>query len=324
MSGDEHALRLRAYLVALTPQARSRLRAELERGLARSREAELTLAELRRLDGADAAATMFFRPLEPFLIDDDMAHPYPGCIARASLPALWAWVCHDVAPQDAAAFVRATAGPDGIANAMSLASEFQDRVAARLRAAMGGDDAAARRRLLARIGTPRAEDEAATLRWALRGRDALEALGARLPATIADLPSHHLPACNALVEEAARPREVLPHALIVVMRRLAEPWQVVRLAAHAAGANAAARIEATPYGIVIAMLLAELERQIAALSAALADGAGAVAVGLVRSIDATIHGLNGEIAIPVGSTLGRRLQALRADAAVMARSAIAA
>ena len=86
----------------------------------------------------------------------------------------------------------------------------------------------------------------------------------------------------------------------------------------------AARIESTPYGIVIAMLLAELERQIAALSAALADGAGAVAVGLVRSIDATIHGLNGEIAIPVGSTLGRRLQALRADAAAVARSAIAA
>jgi hypothetical protein len=72
------------------------------------------------------------------------------------------------------------------------------------------------------------------------------------------------------------------------------------------------------------MLLAEVERQIAALSAALADGAGAAAVGLVRSIDATIHGLNGEIAIPVGSTLGRRLQALRADAAAVARSAIAA
>ena len=324
MSGEEHALRLRAYLVALTPQARSRLRAELERGLARSREAEATLAELRRLDGANAAATMFFLPLEPFLIDDDMAHPYPGCIARASLPALWAWVCHDVAPQDAAAFVRATAGPDGIANAMSLASEFQDRVAATLRAALGGDDAAARRWILARIGTPRAEDEAATLRWALRGRDVLVALGERLPASIADLPPHHIPACIAQIEKAARPRDVFPYALIAVIRRLAKPWQIVRLAAHISGSNTAARIEATPYGVVVDMLLAEVERQIAALSAALADGAGATAVTLIRSIDATIQGLRREIAIPLGSTLGRRLQALSAEAAAVTRSAMAA
>ena len=324
MSGDEHALRLRAYLVALTPQARSRLRAELERGLARSREAEATLAELRRLDGANAAATMFFLPLEPFLIDDDMAHPYPGCIARASLPALWAWVCHDVAPQDAAAFVRATAGPDGIANAMSLANEFQDRVAATLRAALSGDDAAARHRLLARIGTPRAADEAATLRWALRGRDVLVALGERLPPSIADLPPHHIPACIAQIEKAARPRDVFPYALIAVIRRLAKPWQIVRLAAHIAGSNTAARIEATPYGLVVDMLLAEVERQIAALSAALADGAGATAVTLIRSIDATIQGLHREIAIPLGSTLGRRLQALSAEAAAVTRSAMAA
>lgn len=327
MSGDEHALRLRAYLVALTPQARSRLRAELERGLARSLEAEATLAELRRLDAAEPAATLFFRPLEPFLVDVDLAHPYPGCIARASLPALWAWVCHDLAPLDAAAFVRAAAGAagsDDIADIVSLTTEFQDRVAATLRAALGGEDAATRRRLLDRIGTPRAEAEAAALRWTLRGRDAIDGLGARLPATIADLTPQHLPACIALIEEAARPRDVFPHALILVLRRLAKPWQIVRLAAHMSGSSTAARIEATPYGVVIAMLLAEVERQIAALSAALADGAGATAVGLVRSIDATIQGLHGEIAIPVGSTLGRRLQALSAGAAAVARSALAA
>jgi len=267
---------------------------------------------------------LFFRPLEPFLVDVDLAHPYPGCIARTSLPALWAWVCHDLAPLDAAAFVRVAAGSDDIADIVSLTTEFQDRVAATLRAALGGEDAATRRRLLGRIGTPRAEAEASALRWTLRGRDALDGLGARLPATIADLTPQHLPACIALIEEAARPRDVFPHALILVLRRLAKPWQIVRLAAHMSGSSTAARIEATPYGVVIAMLLAEMERQIAALSAALADGAGATAVGLVRSIDATIQGLHGEIAIPVGSTLGRRLQALSAGAAAVARSALAA
>ena len=329
MSVDEHALRLRAYLVALTPQARRRLRDEFERGGVRGAdfEAQAALVELRRLDDGGAAAAMFFRPLKTFLIEDDMTHPYPGCVARASLPALWAWVSHDLVPQEAAAFNHAATealAAGATAHALALTNVFHDRVVAALRAAFGDDNVAARRALLRSIGTPRAADEAATLRWALRGRDVLVALGERLPPSIADLPPHHIPACIAQIEKAARPRDVFPYALIAVIRRLAKPWQIVRLAAHIAGSNTAARIEATPYGLVVDMLLAEVERQIAALSGALADGAGATAVALIRSIDATIQGLRREIAIPLGSTLGRRLQALSAEAAAVTRSAMAA
>ena len=329
MSVSEHALRLRAYLVALTPQARRRLRDDLGRGVVRGAhfEAEAARAELRRLDCEGAAATLFFQALEPFLLDDGMAHRSPGCIARASLPALWAWLSHDLVPDEAADFTLAAtdalaAGAKG--HAATLTHEFQDRVAAALRAAFGDDNSAARRDLFARIGTPHAEQEAAALRWILRGRDALAGLEHGLPATIADLPARHAPACIAVIEETARPREVLPFALHLFMRRLAQPWQILRLAAHRSGAASAARIEASPYGVVIDMLLAEVERQIAALSAALADGAGTTAVALIRSIDAILRGLSGEIAIPVGSTLGRRIQALSAEAAAVARSAIAA
>ena len=105
------------------------------------------------------------------------------------------------------------------------------------------------------------------------------------------------------------------------MARLGAPWQAVRFAAHAASSNSAARIAATPYGLVVDILLADIERQIAALGAALeADGAAAVA--LIRSIDATIRGLRAEIVIPVGSTLGRQLSALDAEAAALARAAL--
>lgn len=329
MSDSEHALRLRAYLVALTPQARRRLRDEIERGVVRGPqlEADVARAELRRLDDEGAAAALFFQTLEPFLVDVDMAHPYPGCIARASLTALWAWISHDLVPQNAEAFTLAATealAERATARAYALTSAFQDRVAAKLRTVFGDDNADARRHLLRCIGTPRAEDEAVALRWALRGRGALAALEARLPATIADLPNAHIPACTALIETTARPREIMPFALQLLMRRLAQPWQAVRLAAHQAGSSSAARIEASSCGVVIDMLLAEVERQIAALSAALADGAGATAVALIRSIDATIQGLSGEIAIPVGSTLGRRLQSLSGEAAAVARSAIAA
>jgi hypothetical protein len=330
MSGvDDHTLRLRAYLLGLTPQARRRLRDGLGGGRGDAGEAAAVLAELHRLSGDadDAAARLFFQPLEPFLIDDELTRRHPGRIARAALPALWAWIRHDVVPQDAAEFTQAATealAAGAAAQAQSLARGFQDRVVIALRGALGSDDAAARTLLLRRIGTPRAEEDAAALRWALRGRDALAALAARLPAAIDDLPRSQCAGCIAAIDDAARPREVFLPALITFMQRLERPWQVLRLAAHLAGANGAARIAATPYGIAVDMLTADIERQIAALAAALADGNGAGAVALIRSVDATIEGLRAEIAIPVGSTLGRRLQALAAEAAAVARSAIAA
>jgi hypothetical protein len=333
MSGanDDNALRLRAYLLGLTPQARRRLRGELERGLVRGDgfDPAAALGELRRIadDANGAAARLFLLPLEPFLIDDDSSRRHPGRLARASLPALWAWICCDLVPNDADDFTRgATEALEAgaTARAQFLTSEFQDHVAAALRAAFGDKDAARRRLLLLGIGTPRAEDEAATLRWALRGRDTLAALAARLPATIHHLPQNQIAACVALIENAARPRDVFLCALITVMHRLAAPWQIVRLAVHAAGSDIAARIAATPYGVAVDVLLADVERQIAALAAALTDCHGAAAVALIRSIDATIQGLRGEIVIPVASTLGRRLDALGAEAAAVARSAIAA
>lgn len=329
MSGlDDNALRLRAYLQTLTPQARERLREAFEQGVVRrdAVDARLILAELRRLTD-DAAALLAFRPLEPFLVDDDPARRHPGRIARGSLPALWAFVRHDLVPDEAERFVAAAndaLAAGGTAHADELAHAFQDRVAAALRAMFAIDDELARRRLFMRLGTPRAADEAAALRWTLRGRDRLAALAAHLPAEIPDLPASQIRAVTMLIEDAARPRDVLVHALLTVMRRLAAPWQIVRLAAHAAGSTTAARIAATPYGVVVDILTADIERQIAALGAALGSGDRSHAVALIRAIDANIHGLHDELVIPVGSTLGRRLAALGAEAAAVARTAIAA
>ena len=325
---DDNALRLRAYLLALTPQARLGLQQGLERAATAGDPSRTLLAadELRRLasDADGAAVTLFFRPLAPFLIDDAIRR-HPGRVARSSLPALWAFVRHDLVPEDAAAFTQA-ANEALAAGAVSLADRltngFQDRVVAALRAVMtGADDELSRRRLAMCIGTPHAADEVAALRWTLRGRDGLAALGARLPTAIDDLPRSQIAAGMALIENAARPRDVFLYALLTVIARLGAPWQAVRFAAHAASSNSAARIAATPYGLVVDILLADIERQIAALGAALeADGAAAVA--LIRSIDATIRGLRAEIVIPVGSTLGRQLSALDAEAAALARAAL--
>lgn len=329
LSANDNALRLRAYLLTLTPQARAGLRHGLERAATESdaSRTQAVLAELRRLaDDADgAAARLFFRPLAPFLIDD-AARRHPGWVARSSLPALWAFVCHDLVAEEAAAFTQAATEAleaGAVLHADRLANHFQDRVVAALRAAMANaEDDLGRRRLAMCIGTPRAADELAALRWTLRGRDALAALSARLPATIDDLPPQSIPVLTMLIEAAARPRDLFVHALLMVFGRLAAPWQIVRLAAHAAASTSAARIAETPYGIVIDILLAEIEHRIGTLGEALTQSDAAAAVTLIRSIDATIRGLRAEIVVPVGSTLGRRLSALDAEAAALARAAL--
>ena len=127
MAGAETIERLRNYLRELSPPARTMLVGEFERSLLRGDEAagtDLILQELRRIardqrEGAPRvghAARLFFKPLEPFMVDDRQDHNHPGRIARASLESLWAWLRRDLLPQDAQALT------DGV-NAALLASD---------------------------------------------------------------------------------------------------------------------------------------------------------------------------------------------------------
>ena len=91
--------RLRQYLKDLSPEARTLLMTELERGLLRGEDmpgAELVLQELRR-NARDnvrpkrpgTLARLFFQPLEPILVDDSATHNHPGRVARVVLDPVW-------------------------------------------------------------------------------------------------------------------------------------------------------------------------------------------------------------------------------------------
>ncbi|MEJ2378947.1 MAG: hypothetical protein P8Y71_27350 [Pseudolabrys sp.] len=158
--------------------------AEFERSLLREDEAagtDLVLQELRRVvreqrDGApriDHCARLFFKPLEPFLVDDSLDHNHPGRIARGALETLWTWVRRDLLPQEARMLAEEVneailAGDEP--KAAHLTRGFQDRAAAAIAAglAISIDDSKARRRMLGQIGTPRAAEDVLTLKcgWA--------------------------------------------------------------------------------------------------------------------------------------------------------------
>jgi len=338
MAGSETTVeRLRQYLRDLSPGARSLLISELERCVLRGEEvagADLILQELRRVvreqrDGSpriNSSARLLFKPLEPFLVDDRGDHSHPGRISRTSLEPLWNWVRRDLMPKDANTIAEEVgeamlAGDQ--AKVDRLARAFQDRVAAAIESSLAADDGNARRRMLHQIGTPRAADELSALKCALKGRDVLASLSARLPLQIGNLASAELDQCRALIDSAAaRDGELFLYALLTVMNRMTAPWQLIRLGVKAAGSDTAARVSETPYGIAVNIVIAELERMVAELRQDLHSGQGIAVGALLKTIHDAARGLRTELAMPVDSTWGRALASQRAQISDLLRAEI--
>jgi hypothetical protein len=339
MAGAETTVeRLRRFLRELTPQARALLIGELERSVLRGDDvagADLVLQELRAIvreqrEGAPRisnAARLFFKPLEPFLVDDRPDHRHPGRLSRNSLELLWTWIARDLLPDEAKTFVEAVntalaAGDEPMAT--NLARAFQDRAASAIDFAFSAaDDEKLRRRLRAQIGSARPEDDAATLKCVLKGRDVLETLAANLPLRITNLTGEQLNDCKAWIDSAATRRdELFLYALLMVMTRLTAPWHVVRFGIKAAGSDTAARVAETPYGVSVNIILAELERLVGELRTDLHSGQGVAVGALLKTIHDGARGLRTELDLPVDSTWGRALAGLRAQISDLLRSEI--
>ena len=340
MAGVETTVeRLRQFLRELSPGARSLLIGELEGSLLRGEDVaggDLVLQELRRImreqrDGAsriEDSARLLFKPLEPFLVDAQGDHNHPGRVSRSSLEALWNWVQRDLLPNDADTL--ATDVGEAILSGDQSKTErltriFQDRVAAAIETKLNAaeDDEKIQRRTLQQIGTPRAGEEIAALKCALKGRDVLASLSARLPLQIGNLANAQLEECKTLIEgAAARDGDLFLYALLTVMNRMTAPWQLIRLGVKAAGSDTAARVAETHYGVAVNIVLAELERLVAELRDDLRSGQGIAVGALLKTIHDSARGLRTELALPVDSTWGRALAAQRTQISDLLRAEI--
>lgn len=331
--------RLRQFLRQLKPDAQAMLIAELERSLLRGEEAagaELVLQELRRSaresgrpsPRAGNLARLFFQPLEPFLVDDAATHKHPGRIARVCLDPIWTWIGRDLLPGETKAATEqvalAFAAGDG-GKAEELARGFQDRVAARMEQALNAawQDDKAMRRLIAQVATPRALEDLQGILKVLQSRDRLAAFAARLPGHIKCFEGAAVDEAKALLESPlAGGSPLFLHALVIVMSRLAAPWQLIRLATRAAGSDSAARVAETPYEITVSMVLSEMERMAAELKAELRSGRGVAVGALLKAIHDAARGLRTEINLSTDSPWGRELAAIRTDISNMLKAEI--
>jgi hypothetical protein len=339
MAGADTIERLRQFLRELPPKARSLLIGELERSLLRGEEdagADLVLQGLRQVvrdqrEGAPRisnSARLFFKPLEPFLVDDRSDHNHPGRIARSSLEMLWTWVRRDLLPEDAKILAEevneALLDNDG-PKADHITRRFQDRVVTIVEMSFesAASDEEIRRRMLAQIGTQRPSEDATTLKCVLKGRDVLATLAAHLPLRIGNLANGPLDECKLLIEKAsARDGDLFLYALLAVMSRLAAPWQLIRFGIRAAGSDTAARVAETHYGVAVTIVLADLERMVGELHDELHSGRGVAVASLLKTIHDSVRGLRTELDLPVDSTWGRALSGIRAQIADLLRSEI--
>lgn len=336
MAGAETIERLGQYLRELSPQARSLLIGNFERSLLGGDAAagtDLVLHQLRGIvreqhEGAPRighCARLFFKPLEPFLVDDRPDHNHPGRLARSSLETLWTWIRRDLLPEEAkhlADEVNDALLAGDTPRAEQAVRDFQDKAAAAIEKSLtaGATDEKIRHRMLARVGTPRASEDATTLKCVLAGRDTLEAMAADLPLRIVNLANGELDRCKVLIENIfARQSELFLHAVLLVMSRLAAPWQIIRFGTKAAGSDIAARVAETHYGVTVTIVLAELARLLGELRDDLRSGRGVAVSALLKTIHDAARGLRTELDLPVDSSWGRALAGLRAQIADLLR-----
>lgn len=300
---------------------------ELERALLRGEEipgGNFLLQEVRsavRESGAetprrvDSPMRLFFVPVEPFLVDD-IASKIQGRIARTSIEPIWTWISRDVMAADARAFGEAVAAAANDKPLVErLVREFQDLTAERCSQAFAaGANDKLRRRLMGQLGTAHVLDDARDVVEILRRRDALAAIAERLPDHIRNLADATLDASMSALDMPRGQRDgMLSYALVLVMSRLAAPWQLIRLAIAAAQSDDANKIAATPYEMAVAIVLADIERMVGVLKADLKRGSTVAVAALLKCIHDAARGVRTELDLPVDSAWGRQLAAIRAD-----------
>ena len=340
--------RLREYLRTLTSQARAMLVQELERDLLRGGESsgnELILQELRRMVRAAAqpvprigdAARLFFAPFEPFLIDAPADHKRIGRLARGSLEPLWAWICRDLMPAEAKALsedINRALMADDRAKGDQLVQALHERALVRLRESSAGIglDEKARRRLAVQVGTPRAMDDLATLAALLSLRDVLADLARKLPSHIRSFDHNEIDAVTKQIDAAVaqakldaaglRKSDVYLYGFILLMNRLAAPWQLIRIATRAAESDDTARVAETPYAAAVTLVFGEAESMVRELRSELR--AGRPIVSMLKAIHDVARGLRSEMDLTVESPWSRQLAAIRAEVSSLLKAEIEA
>jgi hypothetical protein len=331
--------RLRDYLAQLPPQSQALLMREFERAIERGEDmavANFVLEQLRKVargteeddetrPRTDDPARLLYGPLEPFLVESNFPVRI-GQIRRASLLPIWQWLGRDGAPEATRAFEAAlaevresgsTAGFEAATRKFQLAAA--DAII-NVATPVAGDD---RQRSLTRIGPPNVVEDLLSVGGVLRARETLDTLGSRMPAQMRVFSEAQIASVgSALNVPSLQTPQLLPFALSLIMQRLAQPWQIIRLAIKMAASDDELRVAATPYGIAVTIALHDLSFLTACLRTDIRRGHFDNVGEPLKILHDGVRGLRTELDLRNDSAWGRQLTAIRAEISNALRSEI--
>jgi hypothetical protein len=147
-------------------------------------------------------------------------------------------------------------------------------------------------------------------------RDPLAMFADHLPGYIANLSDRRLAETQGLIAAAAdHSPEIVPYALVMVMRRLAAPWQMIRLVPKGS------RLLADDEKMAVDMVVAEVARLTDELRNDL-QGGGIATIGLLQQIHEAARGLRTELDPKPESACGKELATLRKQISSMLQAQI--
>lgn len=319
--------RMQDFLQQLTPQERGRLLLELERLQLCGENiegAENLLQQLRAEFRGNAHAAerignplrYFFEPLHHVLIDGPPERANTGQISRGSVSVIWEWINQYLLPTLAKEYTQTAThliASNDVRKAQQAAAEFQTKVIKCLEGIVTSPDSVAQARAsLAKYTSSGATfDDLIKMVSVLRSKDALLAFEAALPPRIEEFENEVLARTRQQVDALrAKHEEAMPFALVVVARRLATPWQLIRLATKLAQSKDAADIAATRYAIAVSMALDHLDERRRALCQALKSNRVPIAKDILVDIYDIEYALRVRIDQLEQSDWGNRLDQL--------------
>tara|TARA_R110000824_G_scaffold366730_2_gene555652 strand:- start:191699 stop:193147 length:1449 start_codon:yes stop_codon:yes gene_type:complete len=327
---NDVAERLSALLSRLAPTTARKLAAGLERQRLQGTDGlpyELILSSLRPVlerakgprPGLPDPLRQFCSPFEDLLVNRrDPAHRMRE-VARVSIDPVWIWLMSELMPDAlrdiTARVVEHTLDNDEAALNGSVAVMHASCSAAILQAIEDTrSDITKRRKLERKLGGENVLDDARAMGEALAVAPFLLNLRNQLPKHIGDFDDNHVAMVAELYEDA---REALPDYAIYIpfaaMKRLASPWQILRLARKLSGFGNDAALSRSGLAVLGEIFLSEIEEIATAFETQRPGKAdlGQMKRDVLRFAEIS-QGFIGEIDIRRVSEWGHRILAARA------------
>ncbi|MDE3114459.1 MAG: hypothetical protein KGL26_02555 [Pseudomonadota bacterium] len=229
----------------------------LRPALRQARPASRTLTPLR----------LFCRPFEDLLIAAARPEKQKGRIHRSSVKPVWRWLCKTLIPEAAAAY-------EGCAksavlgfhqdDALACASGFWLVASSAILAALSSDaDAKVARK---ELGSDEAVADAREMAHILAAGPEVVEVQTVLPISSVTLDEETLWTLRAIYDRIVeKAPDAAPYVGVIAMRRLAQPWQALKLPLFVSRTTQDTLISSTDMGLVGEAIFCEMEAHLAAI-----------------------------------------------------------